>query len=56
VELVPNPAQTLAAAPGLIATADSAILDRCGRWLNLARGVVDALVPAAFVLDLSIAP
>lgn len=37
VELVDSPDRELIAFAGLIATADSAILDRCRAWLNLAR-------------------
>jgi hypothetical protein len=38
--------------PNVVATADSAILDACGRWCNLAREVVGASVPGAWILDL----
>jgi hypothetical protein len=34
----------------LVATADSAILDRAPRWLNLARRVVESAVPEAWVV------
>jgi hypothetical protein len=40
----------------IVATADSAILDRCGRWVNLARLVVDSKVPDPWILDLSAGP
>jgi hypothetical protein len=44
VELVIDPDKPLAAAhDDLISTADSVILDRCGRWLPLARDVVSRL-------------
>ena len=36
-----------------VATSDSVILDRCDRWLNLAREVVAAHVPQAWIVDLS---
>jgi hypothetical protein len=52
VELVPSPDPELAASPGVVATADSIILDRCQRWLNLARHVVATMVPTAWVIDL----
>ncbi len=55
VELAVSPDRELAASPAVVATADSAILDRCPRWLNLARLVVEARVPGAWVVDLSAA-
>jgi hypothetical protein len=56
VELVPDPDPVLATTLELIATADSVILDRCQRWLNLARGVVDALATPPWMVDLSQSP
>lgn len=53
VELVSNPDYRLKRTTALIATADSAILDRCDRWLNLARHVIDAAAPATWLVDLS---
>jgi hypothetical protein len=53
VELVIDPDKPLAAAhEDLIATADSVILDRCGKWLPLARDVVSRL-PDVWRVDLS---
>jgi len=40
VELVFNPDKVLAEATAVIATSDSAILDRCQRWVNLTRRVI----------------
>jgi hypothetical protein len=42
VELVPDPDAILARSHGVV-TSDSAVLDRCASWLNLARRVVDAI-------------
>jgi hypothetical protein len=56
VELVSNPDPLLARSSDLVATADSVILDRCDRWVNLARLAIDQAVPSAFVVDLSLAP
>jgi hypothetical protein len=53
VELSANPDRELAASASIVASADSAVLDRCGRWVNLARLVVEGLVPGAWVVDLS---
>ena len=52
VDLVNDPDRTLLEVDGLVATADSVILDRCGRWFNLARVVIEKRVPDARVLDL----
>lgn len=53
VELAASPDRLLSQAEGLIASADSAVLDRCRRWVNLARHVVEERVPEAWVVDLS---
>lgn len=52
VRLVNNPDAELARAEEIVATADSAVLDRCGRWLNLARRVVGERVEGAGWVDL----
>jgi hypothetical protein len=52
VELVFNPDKVLAEASAVIATSDSAILDRCQRWINLVRRVVTQSIPQAWVVDL----
>jgi hypothetical protein len=51
VELAFSPDPILAAATVAIATADAIILDRCARWVNLARAVVQTAVPTARVVD-----
>jgi hypothetical protein len=53
VELVASPDRTLVEAESIVATADSGVLDRCQRWFNLAREVVEASMPGAWVIDLS---
>ena len=52
VELVPDPDSLLAETEQIIATADSAILDRCGPWFNLARETIDRHVPDAWVVTM----
>ncbi|MBM4063610.1 MAG: DUF434 domain-containing protein [Planctomycetes bacterium] len=52
VETVPSPDRVLVDAPVPVATADSAVLDRSARWVNLARAVVVA-VPGAWLVDLA---
>ena len=60
VELVPNPDVLLmdpAPRPSLpaivVATADSAVLDRCPAWFNLARETICRHVPSAMVVDMT---
>ena len=53
VELVPSPDRILRESEDLVATADSGILDRGVRWINLARAVVEAEVEGAWIVDLS---
>jgi hypothetical protein len=53
VELVPDPDKVLVGAQDSIAvTADSAVLDRCGRWVNLAREIVREM-EGIWIVDLS---
>ena len=58
VRVVPNPDADLSAtAPApqvVVATADSVIIDACGRWFGLAREVVSAKAANARVIDLSV--
>jgi hypothetical protein len=53
VELVADPDRILAAASQPVATADSAVLDHCTAWLNLAREIVSTRVPQARIVDLA---
>lgn len=55
IELVANPDAVLIASEQTIATADSAILDRCRAWCNLARETVSQFVPEAKIVDLAVA-
>ena len=56
--VVPDPDPVLSASPAgtIVATADSAVIDRCGRWFALARHVVEREVPGARVIDLAAIP
>jgi hypothetical protein len=60
VHVVPNPdADLVAASAGAatgatVATADSVILDRCPRWLSLAREIIRSMIAAARVIDLQV--
>jgi len=55
VELSNSPDAQLRASHAIVATADSAILDRCGRWFSLARFVIEAACPDAQIIDLDLA-
>jgi hypothetical protein len=52
-DLVQSPDGVLARTADVAATSDSAVLDRCASWFNLARAVVEACAPGARVIDLS---
>lgn len=53
VALVPNPDRILSATAHIVSTSDHAVLDRCQRWLNLARLVIAQQAPQARVVNLS---
>jgi hypothetical protein len=53
VDLVDDPDPVLGASAEIVATADSVILDRCQRWFNLARYVIEARCPGAAIVDLA---
>jgi len=46
---VNDPDKELLRSAGIVATADSGILDGVARWFNLARGVVDSVGEAVVV-------
>ncbi|MCC6127523.1 MAG: DUF434 domain-containing protein [Pirellulales bacterium] len=56
IELAASPDAVLSDTPEIVATADSAILDRCKQWFNLAAAAVTRRVPHAWILDLSGGP
>src|SRR5262245_1887261 len=53
VELVDDPDRILATASRPVASADSAILDRCAGWVNLAAEAIRARAPEARLIDLA---
>ena len=53
IRLVPDPDKLLRESDQIVATADSAVLDECARWVNLARSAIDGRIPDAHVVDLS---
>ncbi len=52
VQLVESPDALLADYDGVVATSDSAILDRCRAWVNLADEIIKARIPAAWTVVL----
>ena len=53
IELVWSPDKVLSETCEIIATSDSAILDRCQRWCNFTRHLIVGHVPNARVVDLA---
>jgi hypothetical protein len=53
VELVDDPDPLLKESTDIVATADSAVLDECSRWFNLARCVIESGRANARIVDLS---
>lgn len=52
VELADQTDRRLIESPAIVATADSAVLDRCAAWVNLARHVVETRILDAWIVDL----
>jgi hypothetical protein len=52
IELVNNPDTVLGQTQRIVVTADSAVLDACHKWFNLAREIVTIQIPHARVLHL----
>ena len=52
VALTDRTDRLLAESEEVVASADSAVMDRCRRWTNLARHVVEQAVPEAWIIDL----
>lgn len=55
VELADDPDRELACASFPVVTADSAILDRCAAWVNLAAELIRSRIPTARIIDLACA-
>jgi hypothetical protein len=53
VELAYSPDHILARTNHIIATSDGIVLDRCQRWINLARIIISDRIPGARIIDLS---
>jgi len=53
IQIVPNPDAVLSRSNGIVASADSVILDACQSWMNLARLVIERHLPGRAVVNLS---
>lgn len=53
VDLTDRTDTLLIHSPHVVASADSAVIDGCQRWFNLARAVVESAAPGAWILDLT---
>lgn len=53
VQLVPDPDPVLMQSPEIIASADSAILDKCAQWFNLNDHLIPSQTPDAWLVDLA---
>ena len=51
VEVVDDPDRLLKVSTGGVVTADSDVLDACSHWFNLARSVIDAHCPNAWIVN-----
>lgn len=54
VEVVFNPDMILAQTQEIVVSSDSEILNRCGRWFNLANELTVKFIPGAYLVDLSV--
>ncbi|MHC4526399.1 MAG: DUF434 domain-containing protein [Planctomycetota bacterium] len=53
VELLASPDGELARTESIVVSSDSVILDRCGRWSNLAGAIIEQQLPQTNLVDLS---
>jgi len=53
IQLLTNPDAELIRTDMAIATADSAVLDQCKTWINLAREIIEDRLPQTRIVDLS---
>ena len=53
VELVVSPDAVLVKAEQIVASSDSVVLDKCGRWINLAGCIIESELPKTKLVDLS---
>ncbi|HUW20933.1 MAG TPA: DUF434 domain-containing protein [Sedimentisphaerales bacterium] len=53
IRLLPSPDAELARTDMIVASTDSAVLDRCKKWVNLARSIIENKLPQTRLVDLS---
>jgi hypothetical protein len=53
IELVADPDRVLCTANQIVATADSAVLDKCPRWFPLTEKIVHQRLSSAWIVDLA---
>ena len=53
VEVVGDPDPLLMAATDIVASADGEVIDGAARWCSLARHIIEAEIPEAWVVDLA---
>ena len=53
VELLPSPDAELIRTDNIVVSSDSVVLDRCKKWVNLARAIIEEKLPDTWLLDLS---
>jgi hypothetical protein len=53
IQLLPSPDAELIRTDLIVATSDSAVIDRCKSWTNLARAIIQEKMPDARLVDLS---
>jgi hypothetical protein len=53
IQLLPSPDAELVRTDLIVASSDSAVIDRCKSWTNLARAVIEQKVPDTHLVDLS---
>jgi len=53
IQLLPSPDAELVKTDLTVVTSDSAVLDRCRSWTNLARAIIEKKLPQTHLVDLS---
>jgi hypothetical protein len=53
IELLVSPDAKLIKTTLVVASSDSVVLDKCERWVNLARAIIEEKLPKAWLVDLS---
>ena len=54
IELVTSPDAVLIKGEKIVASSDSVILDKCGKWVDLAGEIIKNRIPAAKIIDLGV--